>query len=93
MKIPFLNYLLPVLITNNHILNENDIKNNKIINLRINNEVRKIEIDNLRKKYTNPDENIDITIIEKRPYKDGMHKYLEVDDIDIYKSKENRIRI
>ena len=30
-KIPFNNNLLPVLITNNHILNENDIDNNQII--------------------------------------------------------------
>ena len=30
-QIPFLNNLLPVLITNNHVLNENDIENNKKI--------------------------------------------------------------
>ena len=36
-KIPFNNYLLPVLITNNHVLNENDIKDNNIIELSINN--------------------------------------------------------
>ena len=87
-KIPFLNYLLPVLITNNHVLNENDIENDKIINLSINNEVKKIKIDNSRKKYTNPDENIDITIIEIRQYKDGIYKFLEVDKTDIYKNKE-----
>ena len=52
-NIPFNNNLLPVLITNNHVLNENDIDNNKIIKLMINNKVKKIEIDNLRKRYTN----------------------------------------
>ena len=36
-KIPFNNNLLPVLITNNHVLNENDIKDNNIIELSINN--------------------------------------------------------
>ena len=87
-KIPFLNNLLPVLITNNHILDENDIENNKIINLGINNKVKKLKIDNSRKKYTNPDENIDITIIEIRQYKDGIYKFLEVDKTDIYKNKE-----
>jgi len=45
-------------------LNENDIENNKIIKLIINGDVKKIIIDNLRKKDTNPDENIDITIIQ-----------------------------
>ena len=32
-KIPFNSDLLPVLITNNHVLNENDIENDKIIKL------------------------------------------------------------
>ena len=86
-KIPFNNNLLPVLITNNHILNENDIDNNKIINIMINNEVKKIEIDNLRKKYTNSDKKIDITIIEIKPNKDKIYNYLEIDDIN--KKKEN----
>ena len=44
-KIPLNNNLLSVLITNNHILNENDIENNKIIKLSINNEVKEIEIE------------------------------------------------
>ena len=44
-KIPFNNDLLPILITNKHILNENDIENNKIIKLSINNEVKEIEIE------------------------------------------------
>ena len=88
-KIPFNNNLLTVLFTNNHILNENDIKVNSIIKLSINNEVKKIEIDNLRKKYTNPDENIDVTIIEIRPNEDGIYNYLEIDENEIYKNKEN----
>ena len=81
-KIPFNNNLLPVLITNNHVLNKNDIDNNKIIKLMINNKAKKIEIDNSRKKYTNSDKNIDITIIEIKPKKDGINNYLEIDDIN-----------
>ena len=76
-KIPFNNNILPVLITNNHILNENDIKDNNIIEISINNnEIKEIKIDNLRKKYTNSDKNIDITIIEIRPNKDGIYNYI-----------------
>ena len=86
-KIPFNNSLLPVLFTNNHVLNENDIENKKIINIMINNEVKKIKIDNLRKKYTNSDQNIDITIIEIRPNEDKIYNYLEIDDIN--EKKEN----
>ena len=87
-KIPFLDYYLPVLITNNHVLNENDIENNKIIKLIINGYVKKIIIDNLRKKYTNPDENIDITIIQINPNKDKIYNYLELDENEINKNNE-----
>ena len=51
-KILFKNKLLPVLITNNHILNEEDIKDNEIIELTIYNNIEKknedisIKIDN-----------------------------------------------
>ena len=87
-KIPFINnLLLPVLITNNHVLNENDIANDKTIELSINNEVKEIEMDNSRKRYTNSDNSIDITIIEIKPIKDGINNYLEIEDI--YKDKES----
>ena len=92
-KIPFLNNYLPVLITNNHVLNEKDIKNNKIIQLSIkaNNVPINIEIGSSRKKYTNPDKNIDITIIEIKPKEDGIGKnnFLELDENEINKNKEN----
>ena len=89
-KIPFINnLLLPVLITNNHVLNENDIANDKTIELSINNEVKEIEMDNSRKRYTNSDNSIDITIIEIKPNKDGICNYLELDENDIYKNKKN----
>ena len=42
-KIPFKSKLIPVIITNNHIINENDIKNNKIIIFDLNNDkIKKI---------------------------------------------------
>ena len=40
-KILFKNKLLPVLITNNHVLKEDDIKNNEIIELTIYNNIEK----------------------------------------------------
>ena len=89
-KILFQNKLLPVLITNNHILKEEDIKNNEIIELTICNNVenknknkdkdedRSIKIDNLRRRYTNSE--IDITIIEIKPEEDKIKYYLEIDE-------------
>ena len=88
-KIPYNNNLLPVLITNNHVLNENDLDSNNIIKLTINNKVKKIELDNSRKMYTNPDKTVDITIIEIRPNKDGINNYLEIDENEINKDIEN----
>ena len=103
-KIPFHNKLLPVLITNNHIIGENDLKIGKIIKLSIydinnkrnkmnkmNNshieEFKKIKIDNSRKKYTNPDNKIDITIVEIKPI-DKINYFLEYDKDIINKDEE-----
>ena len=65
-KIPFpdsLN-LLPVLITNNHVLKEKDILQNKEIEFTLNDDKKKIKIliNESRKTYTNED--FDTTIIE-----------------------------
>ena len=79
-KIPYKSKLLPVLITNNHIINQNDILNNKNISLYLNNDeiIKTIKLDN-RFKYTN--EKLDITIIEIKEKKDNLNnKYLELDD-------------
>ena len=76
--VPLFDEKLPFLITNNHILNENDIEINEIINLTINNSIRRIEIDILRKKYTNKD--LDITFIEIRPVQDNIKSFMELDE-------------
>ena len=80
-KIPYNNKLLPVLITNNHIINQNDINNNINITFYINNDkkIRKIKLDNNRLKYTN--EKFDITILEIKENEDNLNNtYLELDD-------------
>ena len=78
-KIPFQNFLLPVLITNNHVLNKEDLKLGNIIVLTLNNnkEKREIEINNKRKIITS--ENPDITIIELKS-DDKIDKFLEIDN-------------
>ena len=87
-KIKFQNNLLPVLITNNHVLNEKDIENNKIINLTINNKAKEIIIDNTRKKYTNS--KLDITFIEIKLNKDEIdeNNFMEIDENDLEKEKK-----
>ena len=71
--------LLPVLITNNHIISQQSLsKENEIISLMIRNE-QKVKIINLsnRKSYTNPE--YDITIIELKK-EDNIQNFLELDD-------------
>ena len=43
-KIPFKESNIKVLITNNHVLNANDIFDNKLITFSINNDIREIKI-------------------------------------------------
>ena len=75
-KIPFKSKLLPVLITNNHIINQNDINNSKIITFDLNNNkiLKKLKIDNNRLRYTN--KKLDITIIEIKDEDKLNNKYI-----------------
>ena len=81
VKIPHKKKLLPVLITNNYVINKDDILNNKIISIYLNNDkiLKEIKLDNKRKIYIN--EKYDITIIEIKENEDKLNnKYLEFDD-------------
>ena len=80
-KIPYPDYnnLLPVLITNNHLINENNLYDENariIIYIKGENKYRYIELKD-RIKYTN--KSYDITIIELKEG-DGVGHHLEIDD-------------
>ena len=79
-KIPFKNTLIPVLITNNHVLGINDIMYGKNITISLNNETifKNIIIDEKRKRYTN--EILDVTIIELNEKTDGIKYFLALDN-------------
>ena len=75
------NIKVPVMITNNHVIGENDLNNNKKIKISFNDSIFKdIELDSKRKKYTNID--LDITIIEIKKDIDCINKnsFLEIDE-------------
>ena len=82
-KIPFPDNknLLPVLITCNHVLNEEYINRNKSVFISFNNqnERREIIIEN-RISYTNKE--YDITIIEIKSEKDNINNFLELEELD-----------
>ena len=79
---PNQNKLLPVLITNNHVIN-NDILNKENMKIKIDikdeEDIKEIIL-NKRMKYTN--EEYDITIIEIKE-EDNINNFLELDDIII----------
>ena len=90
-KIPFPDTFrrLPVLFTNNHVLNADAIKDGKTINFTINNAKRRkqIDINSERKTFTNID--LDTTIIEiKTKDKININAFLDIDDDLFYSSKE-----
>ena len=88
-KIPFNNKLIPVLITNNHVIDEKIIISKKEIPIYLNQKLRTIKIDEKRKRYTN--KKLDITIIELKE-EDNIKEYLELDDniITYFFSNEKR---
>jgi hypothetical protein len=83
-KIPFPDRenMLPVFITNNHVLNRAELCNNSTkIKISIEKDSDNKIITNLdkRKKYTNDQNNYDITILEIKE-EDNINNYLELDD-------------
>ena len=89
--IPYNNDKLPVMITNYHLINENIINKNKVINVTLNDDEvdKSIIIDENRKIYAN--ETYDTTIIEIRPSKDKINQFLELDS-NIFKQSPNLIK-
>jgi len=79
LRITYNNNLYDLLITNNHVLNEQDIKADNIINISLNDGqiYQEIKMDEKRKKYSN--EKYDITIIEIKK-EDNFNHFLILDD-------------
>ena len=94
VKIPYKSILLPVIITTNHIINEDDIQGNRNISILLNNDkkIKTIKLDNNRLKYTN--EKLDITIIEIKEKVDNLNNdYLELEDNIINYLKLDKIEL
>ena len=79
-NISYNNTFMPVMITNNHIIDSNYISNNKFIIITLNNDKddKIIRLDNKRIIYTNKE--YDVTIIEIKPKDDEINNYMELED-------------
>ena len=89
-NIYYQNINLPVMMTNNHILNENYIKENKCLKMTLNDdkEEKIINLDDKRIIYNNSE--YDITIIEINPQKDNIYNFMDIDE-NIFKQDSNVI--
>ena len=78
-KIVYNNYNIPVMITNNHIIDEKYIKENKSINITLNDDniTKIIILNDNRIKYTNKE--YDITIIEINS-EDEINNFMDLDE-------------
>ena len=87
---------LPALLTNNHVLNINDIKPGETIKFSINNDYKefKLLLDNTRKIYTN--EYYDVTIIEikeddnidEKSFFDLDKQIFQEDSVNIFRNRQ-----
>jgi len=79
-KIIYNNFNIPVMMTNNHVIDEKYIKENNNIKLTLNDDniTKTIILDNNRKIYTN--EEYDITIIEIKCEKDKINNFMDLDE-------------
>ena len=84
-KIPFINMIF--LITNFHVINEEYMKENKKINILLNDEKEALVIDLAIKRENYFNKEYDIALIELKE-NDGIKEFLELDD-NILKENEN----
>ena len=79
-RIIYKNYNIPVLMTNNHVIDELYLKENNNIKLTLNDDNinRIIILDKNRKIYTNKE--YDITIIEIKNEKDKINNFMDLDE-------------
>ena len=79
IRYPDDNRRLPVLITNNHVLNEKDLEINNTIKITLEDDKieKNILINKFRLTYTNPD--LDVAIIQIKP-EDQIEAFLDIDE-------------
>ena len=79
-NIPCNNKLIPVMITNNHIIDSHYINNNKFILITLDNDKvdKAIKLNDKKIIYTNKE--YDVTIIEVNPEEEEINYYMELED-------------
>ena len=89
-KIPYEGELIPVLITNYHIIDDNFMKKKKQLIIYIDDEMKQLNINN-RKIYSSEKNKYDIMIIKLKE-EDEIYNYLEIDQNIFKNNSENLFR-
>ena len=90
-KILYKNNLIPVLITNYHIIDDDFLRNNKFLNIYINNNMRTINISKKSKIYSSNNKEYDIMIIQLHQ-SDEIKNFLEIEQNIFNYDSENIYR-
>ena len=87
-NINYNNKIIPIMMTNNHVIDEKYLKENTKIKITLNDDkiIKIINLDDNRLIYSN--EEYDTTIIEIYPEKDNIKNFMEIDDI-VFKEESN----
>jgi V8-like Glu-specific endopeptidase len=88
VEISYDKIIIPVMITNYHILDEDYLKKNEEIKISLNDDtiIKTIKLNEKRRIYSN--RKFDTTIIEIKPEKDNITDFMELDD-NIFKEDSN----
>ena len=89
-SIPYQNAALPVLITNNSIINEPILKENRALNITVNEDKGAKKIKLFRNKKIFIDTSNELTIIEIIPEIDKIYNFLELDE-DVFSREKNNL--
>ena len=88
VNIPYENNVIPVMMTNHHILDEKYLKENEEIKITLNNDEKIITIKLGEDRRILCNEEYDTTIIEIKPEKDKIKNFMELDE-NIFKEDSN----
>ena len=86
-KIKYENDLIPVLITNYHVIDDNYLKDKKVLKIYINDDSKILNINKDNPIYSSKKEDYDIIIIQLN--EDDINDYLEIDENIFKTNSEN----
>jgi len=88
-KIPLKDILIPVLMTNYHVINDDFFEQRNNLKVYINNEFKIINLNNKRKIYSSKKDEYDIMIIRIKENEDEINNFLEIDQNIFKYNSEN----